>query len=200
MAGEPGNDADRRVCVGEIVGAHGVRGLVRLRSFTEDPTAVVAYGPLTDEAGRRRFAVQLQSPGKGTWIARVEGVSERNGAEALRGTRLYVERAALPATDEDEFYHADLIGLRAERADGELLGTVIAVHDFGGGPLLELRLVCGRTAAVPFTRAVVPVVDVTAGRVVMDPPAALLEPAQPSGEAGEENEGDQLLAVAESKR
>jgi 16S rRNA processing protein RimM len=199
MAGESGNDAGRRVCVGEIVGAHGVRGLVRLRSFTEDPTAVVAYGPLTDEAGRRRFAVQLQSPGKGTWIARVEGVSERNAAEALRGTRLYVERAALPTTDEDEFYHADLIGLRAERADGELLGSVIAVHDFGGGTLLELRLVCGRTAAVPFTQAVVPVVDVAAGRVVMDPPAALLEPAQPSGEAGEED-GEGPLAVAESER
>jgi 16S rRNA processing protein RimM len=199
MAGESGNDAGRRVCVGEIVGAHGVRGLVRLRSFTEDPMAVVAYGPLTDEAGRRRFAVQLQSPGKGTWIARVEGVSERNAAEALRGTRLYVERAALPTTDEDEFYHADLIGLRAERADGELLGSVIAVHDFGGGTLLELRLVCGRTAAVPFTQAVVPVVDVAAGRVVMDPPAALLEPAQPSGEAGEED-GEGPLAVAESER
>lgn len=185
MAGEPENDAGRRVCVGEIAGAHGVRGLVRLRSFTEDPAAVVAYGTLTDEEGRRRFVVRLQSPGKDGWLARIDGVTDRTEAEALRGTRLYVERAALPATDEDEFYHADLLGLRAERVGGGELGTVIAVHDFGGGTMLELRLADGRTAAVPFTRAAVPVVDVPNGRVVVDAPAALLEPVRPPAGAGE---------------
>ena len=174
-----GKSAGRRVCVGQITGAHGVRGLVRLRSFTDDPAAVVAYGPLTDEAGQRRFVVHLQSPAKDAWIARIDGVSDRTAAEALRGTRLYVERAALPATDEDEFYHADLLGLRADRTEGGVLGTVTAVHDFGGGTMLEVRLDCGRTVALPFTLAVVPVVDIAAGRVVVEPPLELIEPVGP---------------------
>jgi len=191
MVGTVGSDAGRRVCVGEIAGAHGVRGLVRLRSFTEDPAAVVAYGLLTDEAGRRRFVVRLQSPGKDGWIARIDGISDRTAAEALRGIRLYVERAAMPVPEEDEFYHADLLGLRAERAGGGELGTVIAVHDFGGGTMLELRLAGGRTVAVPFTRAVVPVVDVSGGRLVVDPPEALLEPVRPpAGRGGDGDDGE----------
>ncbi|HEY8350949.1 MAG TPA: ribosome maturation factor RimM, partial [Sphingomonadales bacterium] len=107
-----------RVCVGLITGAHGVRGLVKVKPFTDDPAAVAAYGPLTDQSGRRRFALELLSFGKGQWLARVDGVSDRTAAEALRGTRLYVDRQALPEPDEDEFYHADLIGLRAELTDG----------------------------------------------------------------------------------
>ena len=179
-----------RVCVGEIVGAHGIRGLVRLRSYTEDPAAVAGYGPLDDEAGRRRFLVRLQSPVKDGWIARLDGVADRTVAESLRGTRLYVDRAVLPEPEEDEFYHADLIGLRAERVgEGglgpQVLGTVLALHDFGGGPMLEVRLPEGRTIAVPFTKAAVPVVDLAGGRVVVDPPMELLEVPEPpsDGEA-----------------
>ncbi len=176
-----------RVCVGEIAGAHGIKGWVRLRSYTEDPAAVVAYGPLADQDGRRRFVVRLQSACRDGWIARIDGVTDRTAAEALRGTRLYVDRAVLPPTDEDEFYHADLIGLRAERAgDGGEIGTVTAVHDFGAGTMLEVRLPSGRTVAVPFTRAVVPVVDIAAGRVVIDPPDEVDGPDRPDGADGAE--------------
>ncbi len=160
-----------RVCVGEIVGAHGVRGIVKLRSFTLDPAAIVSYGPLEDEKGERRFTVALQSIVRDCWLARINGVDDRNASEALRGTKLYVDRAALPQAAEDEFYHADLIGLRAEWADGRgVLGTVSAVHDYGGGTLLELALADGGSMMLPFTQTVVPVVDVAGGRLVVDPP------------------------------
>jgi 16S rRNA processing protein RimM len=170
--------ADRRlVCVGEIAAPHGVRGLVRVRSFTEDPDALTAYGPLTDETGARRFELTLQSAHRGQWLARISGVADRDAAIALRGTRLHVDRAALPAPDEDEFYHADLIGLRAERPDGSALGTVRAVHDFGAGDVLEIAPPPGAGAAgsltVPFTETVVPTVDLDGGRLVVDPPEGL---------------------------
>ena len=173
--------AGARVRVGEIVGVHGVRGLVRLRSFTGDPAAVAAYGPLEDEAGRRKFAIRLQSAAKGVWVARIEGVDTREAAEALKGVGLFIDRARLPEPEEGEFYHADLIGLRAERAgDGAALGTVLAVHDFGAGTMLELTLPEGGTAMVPFTLAAVPVVDLAGGRVVVDPPHEVV--VEPSGE------------------
>ena len=163
--------AGARVRVGEIVGVHGVRGLVRLRSFTEDPAAVASYGPLEDEAGRRKFAIRLQSAAKGVWVARVEGVETREAAEALKGVGLFIDRLRLPEPEEGEFYHADLIGLRAERAgDGAALGTVLAVHDFGAGTMLELKSSEGATAMVPFTLAAVPLVDLAGGRVVVEPP------------------------------
>lgn len=168
-----------RVRVGEIVGVHGVRGLVRLRSFTEDPAAVAAYGAVEDEAGRRKFAIRLQSAAKGVWIAKVEGVDTREAAEALKGVGLFIDRARLPEPEEGEFYHADLIGLRAERADGGELGTVLAVHDFGAGTMLELRPPEGQTVMVPFTLAAVPVVDVAGGRLVVEPPEeVVVEPPE----------------------
>ncbi|WP_207480122.1 ribosome maturation factor RimM [Arenibaculum pallidiluteum] len=178
--------ASNRVCVGQITGAHGVRGLVKLRSFTADPAAVAEYGPLTDQSGRRSFRVRLLSAAGDQWIAQVEGVSDRDQAAALRGVSLFVDRAVLPEPEEDEFYHADLIGLRAETVDGETFGTVLAVHDFGAGDLLEIRMATGRTVMLPFTRAAVPVVELKAGRVVIDPPAGFLdEPtAEERAEAG----------------
>jgi 16S rRNA processing protein RimM len=170
-----------RVCLGQIVGVHGVRGLVRVKLFAEDPASLTAYGPLSNEAGTRRFALVPQSPAKGVWVTRVEGVADRSAAEALQGTTLWVDRAALPpAEDEDTFYHADLIGLRADLADGTPLGTVRAVHDFGAGELLEIAG-AGGSVMMPFTRAAVPVVDVAGGRIVVDPPAGLLDPAGPEG-------------------
>jgi len=180
-----------RVCVGLITGAHGVRGLVKVKPFTDDPAAVAAYGPLTDQSGRRRFALELLSFGKGQWLARVDGVSDRTAAEALRGTRLYVDRQALPEPDEDEFYHADLIGLRAELTDGATLGRVRAVHDFGAGDVVEIDRPGGGSVMVPFTRAVVPIVDIAGGRIVVDPPVGLLdEPEGPPPEALPEARGD----------
>ena len=176
-----------RVCVGQIAGPHGVRGLVKLRSFTADPAAVADYGPLSDEAGRRSFRVRLLSAAGELWIAQVDGVSDRDQAVALKGLRLFVDRDLLPEPEEDEFYHADLIGLRAETVDGAPFGEVLAVHDFGGGDLLEIRIEGGRTVMMPFTRAVVPVVEIRAGRLVVDPPAGLLdEPRPEKDEAGPE--------------
>jgi 16S rRNA processing protein RimM len=159
------------VCVGAFAGAHGVRGLVKLKSFTAEPAAIAQYQPLTDEAGAREFRVALIGTAKDAFLARVEGVSTREAAEALAGTRLYVPRAALPAVEEDEFYHADLLGLRAETVAGAVLGKVAALHDFGAGDMLEITTEGGKSVLIPFTRAAVPQVDLAGGRVVVDPPA-----------------------------
>ncbi len=176
-----------KVCVGQFAGSHGVRGLVKLKSFTGDPAAVAAYGPLTDEGGKRVFRVSLNGTVKDLWLARVEGIATREQAQELAGVRLYVDRSVLPDTeDEDEFYHADLIGLRVETPAGEPFGTVLAVYDFGGGDVLEIRTESGATELLPFTKACVPVVDVKGGRVVVDPPAVV--EAKPEGQGGGESE------------
>lgn len=171
-----------KVCVGQFAGSHGVRGLVKLRSFTGDPAAVASYGVLTDEAGTRRFRLSLTGTAKDLFLARVEGITTPEQAKDLSGLRLYVERSALPETeDEDEFYHADLIGLRAETVDGAVLGTVSALYDFGAGDVLEIKADDGKAELLPFTKACVPVVDVGGGRVVIDPPA-VIEAREEEGE------------------
>ena len=162
-----------RVCVGMITAAHGVRGLVRLKPFTEDPAAVTGYGPVTDARGVRIFRLDLLSAHKGQWIARVEGVTDRDQAEALRGTRLYVDRAALPPPEEDEFYYLDLIGLTAVSVDGATLGRVRGVFDFGAGDVVEIALGDGGALVVPFTRQAVPSVDIEGGRIIVDPPVVV---------------------------
>jgi 16S rRNA processing protein RimM len=170
-----------RICVGQILGAHGVRGLVKLASFTEDPEAITQYGELTDEAGDRVFSVALVGANKGHWIARIDNVDDRDIAQALSGTRLFVDRAKLPPPDDDEFYHADLIGLRAELPDGTALGTVAAIHNFGAGDIIEIALPSGKRPLLPFDRETVPEIDPVAGRVVIDPPPGLLDEAQIQG-------------------
>lgn len=159
-----------RVCVGAIVGAHGVRGQVRVKSFTADPADVAAYGPVESEDGGRRFRLKVTGEAKGLVIARLEGVEDRDAAEALRGTRFYVPRACLPEPEEDEFLYSDLVGLRAETADGTVVGTVRGVADFGAGEVLDIGGE-GGGFMVPFTKADVPVVDVAGGRLVVVPPA-----------------------------
>jgi 16S rRNA processing protein RimM len=178
---------DRRVCVGIVTGAHGVRGAVRLKSFTAEPEDVARYGPLEDETGGRRFALRIVGSAKGVLIATIAGLDDRDRAEALRGLRLYLPRAALPPPEEEEYYHADLIGLTAMLADGTALGTVRAVYDFGAGDTLEIERAGGPPLMVPFTRAIVPVVDLDAGRLVIDPPPGLLEPVreEPEGRAAD---------------
>jgi len=155
--------------VGEIGRPHGVRGLVRLRAFTEDPSAIAAYGPLTDEAGTRRFAITL----KGGDIAAIEGVADRDAAQRLTGTKLFVERDRLPPTEEEEFYLADLIGLTAVTDAQEDLGTIRAVEDHGAGAFLVVQGGRGEYL-LPFTRAVVPVVDIAGGRVTVVPPGEII--------------------------
>lgn len=164
--------ATERLCLGVITGAHGVRGQVRVKSFTRDPSDLCAYGPLTDAAGRP-IGLSLVGSAKGVLIARVEGVADRDAAEALKGVELHVERAALPEPEEDEFYHADLVGMAAVLPDGTAYGVVRAVHDFGAGPVLEIRREDGSETMLAFTRETAPEVDVAAGRLTVDPPAEI---------------------------
>ncbi len=170
--------ADDRVCLGVIVGGHGVRGAVKVKPFTAEPLDVAAYGPLTDAQGRSWHLRQPRVQ-KGVVVAQLEGITDRTTAETLRGTELFLARDRLPAPAEDEYYHADLIGLAAETVDGTVLGTVSAVFDFGAGDLLEIRPEGGREVLVPFTDTAVPQVDLAGGRVVVAPPPGLLDPARP---------------------
>jgi 16S rRNA processing protein RimM len=161
-----------RICVGRIGAAHGTRGEVKLWSFTADPLAIVDYGPLETEDGARTFQITALRPAKDFLVARFAGVADRTAAEMLRNTDLYVARERLPAAAADEFYHADLIGLAVVDRQGATLGTVTALHNFGAGDLIEVRPAAGgMTVMLPFTEAVVPVVDVAGDRIVVDPPA-----------------------------
>jgi len=160
-----------RICVAQIGGAHGLLGEVKLKSFTADPMAVSNYGPLTTEDGSASFEIETLRAAKGHLVARFRGVGDRSAAERLANLRLFVPRERLPPPAADEFYHADLIGLRAVTADGTEIGTVAAVHDFGAGDILELRPQAGGTTMmVPFTAAFVPSVDIAGGRIVVAPP------------------------------
>jgi 16S rRNA processing protein RimM len=161
------------ICVARIGAAHGVRGAVKLWTFTEDPLAVKAYGPLVTKDGARQFEVTNAREAKGHLVATLKGVSSREDAERLNGIELYVAREKLPDTDEDEYYHADLIGLAAVSAAGEPLGRVIAIHNFGAGDIIEIAPPSGSTLLLPFTNAVVPSVDVAGGRVVIELPAEI---------------------------
>jgi 16S rRNA processing protein RimM len=167
-------DAAKRVCVGIVTGPHGVGGALRIKSFTARPEDIAAYGPLADENGRRNLQIRLLGAAKGVLIARLPGIEDRNRAEALRGLRLYLPRSSLPRLEPEEYYHADLIGLDAVLADGTPVGRVRAVHDFGAGDTLEIERSAAPTAMVPFTRTVVPVVEIEAGRLVIEPLPGLL--------------------------
>ncbi len=165
-----------RVCLGQIGAAHGVRGEVRLHSFTSEPAAIANYGPLESEDGRV-FEIESLRPAKAHFVARLAGIGDRNTAERLANLKLYVPRERLPAPEQaDEFYHADLIGLAVIDRAGERLGTVVAIHNFGAGDLIEVRPEAGGdTEMVQFDDTNVPVVDVAAGRIVVDPPQGLFK-------------------------
>ncbi|MCZ7593896.1 MAG: ribosome maturation factor RimM [Hyphomicrobium sp.] len=166
----------QRILLGRILAAHGIRGDVVIDSYTGNPEDIAAYGPLATEDGSRQFDISVvRATPKGV-IARVAGVADRNGAEALKGTALYALRTQLPTTGEGEYYYADLVGLRAEDTNGERIGTVVAVQNYGAGDLLELRLEGQHTTElVPFIDAFVPIVDVAAGRVVVAMPVSAPE-------------------------
>jgi 16S rRNA processing protein RimM len=158
------------VCVARIGAAHGVRGAVKLWTFTEDPLAVQNYGPLTTRDGARQFEIAHLREAKDHLVATFKGIATRNDAETLNGIELYVPREKLPATDDGEYYHTDLIGLAAVNATGEPLGRVIAIHNFGAGDIIEIAPAKGATMLLPFTNAVVPTVDIVGGRVVIELP------------------------------
>jgi 16S rRNA processing protein RimM len=158
------------ICVARIGAAHGVRGAVKLWTFTEDPLAVKAYGPLVTKDGARQFEVTNAREAKGHLVATLKGVATREEAERLNGVELYIAREKLPATEEDEYYHADLIGLAAVTPANEPLGQIIAIHNFGAGDIIEIAPPHGATMLLPFTNAVVPTVDVAGGRVVIELP------------------------------
>jgi 16S rRNA processing protein RimM len=158
------------VCVARIGAAHGVRGAVKLWTFTEDPFAVRRYGPLSTKDGKRQFEVAQAREARDHLVATFKGVSTRDEAERLNGIELYVAREKLPATDEDEYYHADLIGLAAVTTTGDALGRVVAIHNFGAGDIIEITPPKGTTMLLPFSNAVVPEVDLAGGRVVIELP------------------------------
>jgi 16S rRNA processing protein RimM len=162
---------ERRILLGQIIGAHGIRGDVTVRTYTANPADVAAYGALTDAAGASPLTLSiLRTTDKGV-VARVKGVADRNAAEALKGRELFVARSKLPSADASEFYHADLIGLAAVTAAGQPFGRVIAVQNFGAGDLLEIRLSDAKDSEyIPFTDACVPQVDIAAGVVTIVPP------------------------------
>jgi 16S rRNA processing protein RimM len=165
-----------RICVAQIGPAHGTRGEVRLKSFTADPMAVKDYGALETEDGTATFRIEALRPAKSYLVAQLAGIRDRTAAERLANLRLFVPRERLPAPEADEFYHADLIGLAAVTSDGRALGTVVAIHDFGAGDILEVRQEGRRnTVMLPFTTATVPVVDVAGRRIVIDPPEGVFK-------------------------
>jgi len=162
-----------QICVARIGAAHGVRGAVKLWTFTEDPFAVKQYGPLTTKDGARRFEVAEARQARDHLVATFKGVTTREEAERLNGIELYVARDQLPATDEGEYYHADLIGLAAVSAADDPIGRVIAIHNFGAGDIIEIAPPHGPTMLLPFTDAVVPTVDIAGGRVVIELPGEI---------------------------
>ncbi len=159
------------ICIGAIAGAFGVAGEVRLKSFCSEPTDIVAYGPLLSEDGSRDYHITLTRPVAGGLGARIKGISTKEQADALRGTSLYVPRDRLPVLPDDEFYHADLIGLSAHDTGGELIGKVTAIYNHGAGDIVEISPIRHKSALLlPFTTAIVPNVDLAAGRIVVNLP------------------------------
>lgn len=162
----------KRLLMGRIGAAHGIKGEVRIQSFTADPLALLGYGPLATSRAGLVIEIEAARLADTVLVARLKGVPDRTAAERLNGVELFVERGKLPAAeDEDDFYHADLIGLEARLTDGTVLGTVSAVPNFGAGDLLEVRDPrSGDTFLYPFTKASVPEVKVADGYLVIEPP------------------------------
>jgi 16S rRNA processing protein RimM len=173
----------QRVCVAQIGAPHGVRGEVKLWPFTADPSAVQDYGPLETEDGAARFEIEALRAAKDHLVVRLKGVSDRNAAERLTNIKLFVPRERLPATEaDDEFYHADLIGLAVIDTAGNELGSVAAIHNFGAGDLVEVKPAQGATVLLPFTDAAVPEVDIAGRRIVVDA-AAFASAAAPASDS-----------------
>ena len=189
-----------RVCLGAVAGSHGVRGAFKIKTFTDDPAAIADYGALETEDGARRLTVRLVRVLKpGLALVTAPEITSPEAAKALSSVKLFVDRAHLPAIEEeDSFYIEDLVGLRVETPDGAAAGRVRAVHDFGAGDLLEIDRVAGRRSGVmvPFTKALVPVVDLAGGRVVVDP--AAMEDGTGEPETGEPASAEDIAALTDA--
>ena len=168
-----GDETHNLIFVAQVGAAHGVRGEVKVTTFTADPMALAAYKTLMRQDGSPALPIASARPAQGGLVARLKGVDDRNAAEALRGLKLYISRDSLPEPEEDEFYLADLIGLSVETAEGELLGKVKTVQDFGAGDLLEIQPRAGATWWLPFTREAVPQVLIAQGKLIAAPPASI---------------------------
>lgn len=179
-----------RVCLGVVVGAKGIRGEVRIKSFTENPADIGAYGPLSSEDGTKSWAVTVVGEAKGVVVARIKGVSDRNQAEDMKGTQLFVDRAKLPQTDDGTYYHADLVGLNVVLTTEEKLGTVVAVHNFGGGDIIEVGDGVNETVMVPFSSAAIAEVNMKAGLIRVVPLPGLFDDGEDSDEGDSDERND----------
>lgn len=159
---------EEKICLGAVVGVHGIRGEVKVKAFTEDERSLAKYGVVRNEDGTREFDLKIVGRSKELLRVKIKGVEDRNTAETLIGTGFYIERSRLPEPEEDEFYHADLIGLEARGADGERIGTVNALYNFGAGDLIELKTADGSLEMLPFTRQYVPTIDVKNGFIIVE--------------------------------
>ena len=164
-----------KVCLGVIVGVHGVKGLMRVKSYTEIDSDILSYGILENDSGDQ-FEVKIKGKSKGTLLVEVEGVTDRNTAESLKGTKLFISRDALPAPQEEEFYYSDLVDLSVYKLDGSFVGRVIGVHDFGAGDLIDISLKdSNQTVLVPFTREIVTEIDLENNTLTIDPMPGLID-------------------------
>lgn len=153
-------EKEQKVCVGMITTAHGVRGVVKVKSFTTCAEDFAAYGDLQDVTGKRTFQVEIVGENKDQFLVQIDGINDRNKAEELRGVKLYVDRGLLPETAEDEFYYTDLIGMTAKSPEGEIIGSVVAVYNFGAGDMLEIKKQDSSLELVSFSDNTVPTVNV----------------------------------------
>lgn len=162
------------ICIGKILGAHGVRGQVKLASFTDEPEAVASYGAVSDEAGKRQWTITLQGWNKDHFLARLSGVDTREQVEALRGTKLFVARDVLPEAEEGSYYYTDLIGLEARLTSGEVFGKVLSVQNYGASDILEIQVKdSARKELFAFTNALVPEVKLAEGYLVIELPEVI---------------------------
>ena len=159
------------ILLGVVGGAHGIKGEVRIKSFTEDPVDIKAYGPLVDAKGNT-YTIRSARIQKNVVVVTINEISDRNGAELLNGTELFVDRSALPEDDADAFYQSDMVGMTVETTDGQPVGTVIAFHDFGAGEVVEIKPERGPSVMIPFSEAAVPEIDVDRRVMVVEPVAA----------------------------
>ena len=160
-------ESNRKICVGQFAGAHGVRGLVKLRSFTADPQAIFAYAPLSDKDGERTYSITLKSEAKDHFLVEVEGIADKEAADQLRGDRIYIPHDLLPKTSKGEYYEADLMGLRVIDKDDKDYGSVMGVFDYGAGIFLEIGTSKKDSFMLPFKDAFVPKVDLDAGTILI---------------------------------